>query len=172
MTLQFLTDHKTTLCLYVALNWLYKVTTSPISPPLIAAPDDQSSATSNIPSQLHIYWLPIYTRLLMATLINFTGRQSNKALLWGLQQMCGVTFKVFFVFFNSYSDKPLVGKQRPEEGEGEREGEKKGVCLDSKENRKRKMKACIRCRRWEWTRETEGGLISKRPLFKPPPVAV
>lgn len=61
----------------------------------------------------------------MATLINFTGRQSNKALLWGLQQMCGVTFKDFFGFFYSYSDKPLVGKQRPEEGEGERGGGKR-----------------------------------------------
>lgn len=39
-------------------------------------------STSHIPSQPHIHRPPIYTRLLMATLINFTGRQSNKALLW------------------------------------------------------------------------------------------
>lgn len=69
---------------------------SPTTDSSNAAPHDQGLAASHIPSQLPIYWLPIYTRLLMATVINFTGRQSNKALLWGLQQMSDVTFKVFF----------------------------------------------------------------------------
>lgn len=107
----------------------------PIGPPLIAAPHDQSSAASNTPLQLHIHWLPIYTRLLIATLINFTGRQSNKALLWGLRQMCGVTFNGFFFwcfFLKIQTDPSLPDQDLKSRGEREGEnGEKKKVCKDS-----------------------------------------
>lgn len=100
---------------------------SPTTRSSIAALHDQGSAASHIPSQLHIYWLPIYTRLLMATLINFTGRQSNKALLWGVQQMSGVTFEVFFFFFRRTLSRQattlVLGGWN--QGEREREGEKK-----------------------------------------------
>lgn len=71
---------------------------------------DQSSAASHVPSQPHNSRLPIYTRLLMATLINFTGRQSNKALLWrrgGAGGAADVWFNLqSFLFFSWYPDAP------------------------------------------------------------------
>lgn len=90
---------------------------------------DQSSETSNIPPQLRIHQRPIYTRLLMATLINFTGRQSNMASLLGLWQMCGVTFKVFIYLFIFYSDgsRRWWAKPRNQREEGDRSGNKRGT---------------------------------------------
>lgn len=61
-------------------SWTLRSLTSCSS---VTALRDQGSAASHIPSQLCIYRVPIYNRLLMATLTNFTGRQSNMASLWG-----------------------------------------------------------------------------------------
>lgn len=137
-----LTKYKNTLCLLVALNWLHKVT-----PPRHVAPPDQSSATSNIPPQLRIHQHPIYTRLLMATLINFTGRQSNMASLLGLQQMCGVTFKVFISLFIFYSDgsRHWWAKPRNQREERDRSGNKRGTVYAKvvRENRECQIIVCV-----------------------------
>lgn len=86
MTLQFLSDHETRRD-HVAPEVTSQGHGLHVPPPLIAS--HRCGCTIKVqphhtsPPQPYIYRLPIYARLLMATLINFTGRQSNKALLWG-----------------------------------------------------------------------------------------
>lgn len=89
MTLQFLSDHNIITLIMLLCGPRSDFTRS--RPPHSSTTRGSIPAlhclikvqpTSHIPSQPHIHRPPIYTRLLMATLINFTGRQSNKALLW------------------------------------------------------------------------------------------
>lgn len=67
MTLQFLSRCETTLGVTSQGHDLL------ISPPAIGVPLHHAAL-----SQLHIYQPPVCTPLLTATVINFTGRQSNK----------------------------------------------------------------------------------------------
>lgn len=107
--------------------------------------------------------------------------------------MCGVTFKVFilpslfiYLFNNLFiyilTDPSAVEGSAGFMGETERGlGIAEECCLQSglenpPKNEKRRKRgnngACVRYRGRERSLEMEGGMISKRPLLKPPPVAV
>ena len=150
MTPQFpsLSDHNTTLCSYVAPGVTSQGHGLPRFPrPLpydAVAPSlrrhDQGSAALHVPSQPHNRRLPIYTRLLMATLINFTGRQSNTALPWrrggaGRTSRCLVYPSNFFFFFFLASRRTLSRQATTLALGGRKEGEMKG----------KEMRVSLRC---------------------------
>lgn len=130
-----LTDCSNTSSFHAALNRPYKVAL-PLPPPDARRTSQSKFSDIKRSSTAPIHQLAIYTRLLMATLINFTGRQSNTASLSGSQQMCGVTFKVFILpslfihlFIYLYSDRSLCcrGERRNHEGDRKRIGNSRRV---------------------------------------------